>query len=283
MTAAILNKAIANREIDKIYLAVTTSSVPIGTVRHLFRKKSKKHPNAKPTLLKAYNENSSMLYNQKVNGMNASKWQVVEMVVLGCRELLNSELSNKISIQHLSNDEISINNYSIAIQSDSLLTDSSSSKSKERSSIIKKHLYRNKLVSNISNIDTILVTNGSGYYESEIRLITGKTHQIRLQLSALGCPIVGDTRYEPVSGLLDDTNDDSDDDDDRDRMNDNDRDSYRDSIYDEDHNGNGDKNRDNQGSNIKNEKLKAKKIVMKAGQDGKIGDGSGWFGREPKR
>jgi hypothetical protein len=47
----------------------------------------------------------------------------------------------------------------------------------------------------------------SDYYECEVELVTGRTHQIRLQFSAVGSPIVGDTRYEPVAGLLDDTGD----------------------------------------------------------------------------
>lgn len=40
-------------------------------------------------------------------------------------------------------------------------------------------------------------------YESIIELHTGRTHQIRLQFSALGCALVGDTRYTPTEGLLD--------------------------------------------------------------------------------
>lgn len=37
-------------------------------------------------------------------------------------------------------------------------------------------------------------TNG-GYTELEVLLITGKTHQIRAQLKALGHPVIGDTKY----------------------------------------------------------------------------------------
>lgn len=43
-----------------------------------------------------------------------------------------------------------------------------------------------------------------GEYEIEIRLLTGKTHQIRAQLSALGAPVKGDGAYgfTPDSGPL---------------------------------------------------------------------------------
>lgn len=40
------------------------------------------------------------------------------------------------------------------------------------------------------------------FYELSANLITGRTHQIRLQFAALGFPLVGDSRYYPVSGML---------------------------------------------------------------------------------
>ncbi|MGM9845890.1 MAG: RluA family pseudouridine synthase [Muribaculaceae bacterium] len=40
-----------------------------------------------------------------------------------------------------------------------------------------------------------LIASGDRYYLLEVELLTGRKHQIRVQLSAIGCPIKGDLKY----------------------------------------------------------------------------------------
>lgn len=47
-----------------------------------------------------------------------------------------------------------------------------------------------------------LVGQLEGYYLIEVDPITGRPHQIRVQLSTLGCPIVGDNKYGYPRGSL---------------------------------------------------------------------------------
>eukprot|EP00587_Corethron_hystrix_P006010 CAMPEP_0113308708 /NCGR_PEP_ID=MMETSP0010_2-20120614/7048_1 /TAXON_ID=216773 ORGANISM="Corethron hystrix, Strain 308" /NCGR_SAMPLE_ID=MMETSP0010_2 /ASSEMBLY_ACC=CAM_ASM_000155 /LENGTH=540 /DNA_ID=CAMNT_0000163823 /DNA_START=47 /DNA_END=1669 /DNA_ORIENTATION=+ /assembly_acc=CAM_ASM_000155 len=45
------------------------------------------------------------------------------------------------------------------------------------------------------------VNSVADHFECTIRLVTGRKHQVRAQLSALGCPIVGDSLYQPIAGM----------------------------------------------------------------------------------
>jgi 23S rRNA pseudouridine1911/1915/1917 synthase len=47
-----------------------------------------------------------------------------------------------------------------------------------------------------------LIGDLNGYYLIEVDPITGRPHQIRVQLSTLGCPIVGDNKYGYPRGSL---------------------------------------------------------------------------------
>lgn len=47
-----------------------------------------------------------------------------------------------------------------------------------------------------------LIGELNGFYLLEVNLITGRPHQIRAQLSAIGCPIVGDNKYGYPRGSL---------------------------------------------------------------------------------
>ena len=53
------------------------------------------------------------------------------------------------------------------------------------------------------------------HYESTIRLVTGRKHQVRAQLSSLGCPIIQDTLYAPMKGITLDQLGDSEEDEER--------------------------------------------------------------------
>ena len=46
-----------------------------------------------------------------------------------------------------------------------------------------------------SELDYELIGNSDNYFLLEIKPLTGRHHQIRVQLSAMGCPIKGDLKY----------------------------------------------------------------------------------------
>ena len=119
-------------------------------------------------------------------------WQLAELEVLSCRRLNRNELSS---------EAISAINDSISSRSDTTARG-------------KNHLEHQKHQDHQSKSSEHRGKEGSSrddsVFECEIRLITGRTHQIRLQFAALGAALIGDSRYSPVQGLLDNSDETSD-------------------------------------------------------------------------
>ena len=171
--------------------------MPLGILRHCFRRKSKSHENAKPTLLREYDPSLLLLestddnrtdketrtnragkniliggskFDKKTKSNSGNRsgiqpsfiWQLAELEVLNCREVHVDELSTDI-------------------------------------------LSTLKRKNQNSSADGAL----KPLFECEIRLVTGRTHQIRLQFAAIGAALIGDSRYIPVEGLLDRTDEET--------------------------------------------------------------------------
>lgn len=151
--ASKINSLLRSRAIQKRYVALCMGprAPPTGLIQHLFRKKNKKHPSGKPSLLRAY-----------CKEVEEGEWQLAELIIQSSRR--------------------------VAVKMNKDFHDAMNGLANE---------YGNEKDSNDLNEG-----KSRFLWEVEIELLTGRTHQIRLQLSALGNPIVLDSRYVPVAGML---------------------------------------------------------------------------------
>lgn len=154
LSASIMSKAFSERRVRKTYKVlcriddsskevekeVERRLLSLGSIKHCFRNKRKSHENAKPTLLKQYDEKLLRI----VSPENVNEWQLAELIIKKVCKLSASDLD----LKELSRVPLRV-----------LRT----------SDLLDVHDYVN-----------------CSFFECEVDLLTGRTHQIRLQFAALG-------------------------------------------------------------------------------------------------
>ena len=73
---------------------------------------------------------------------------------------------------------------------------------RDRKKMITKAYDREVKNGSYAELDYEVIGSLEGYYLLKVNPLTGRTHQIRSQLSYMGCPIVGDNKYGYPRGSL---------------------------------------------------------------------------------
>ncbi|NGF54938.1 RluA family pseudouridine synthase [Parapusillimonas sp. SGNA-6] len=73
---------------------------------------------------------------------------------------------------------------------------------RDRKKMITKAYDREVKNGSFAELDYEVIGQLNGYYLLKIKPLTGRTHQIRSQLSYMGCPIVGDNKYGYPRGSM---------------------------------------------------------------------------------
>jgi 23S rRNA pseudouridine1911/1915/1917 synthase len=66
---------------------------------------------------------------------------------------------------------------------------------------LKRYVSENEGQTAKTYVEVVEKNEGLNICKLNIKLFTGRTHQIRVHLSSIGCPIIGDTLYGSASGF----------------------------------------------------------------------------------
>lgn len=225
-----LHRLTADRATKKRYRLLCTKSVPLGQLRHCFRRNTQKS-SMKPRLLAPFDpaliptENKTEvrvpanphgtlvstpqsadthkpLPKPRARGNRRdvlkSEWQLAELVVLSCQSVKVDHLSTELfdMIPELSSNG-SAGNVKWSVLSSGKCAPAHLTHNED----VRRSPPPNILVSDQLRLNDDEERHMQ-FFEVEVELVTGRTHQIRLQMAAVGAAIVGDTRYAPVSGRL---------------------------------------------------------------------------------